>query len=1101
MAKDKIREQIRLYKKKYETNKLLRGLLFTILILGSGLLVITWMEDYFWFGKTMRLSLLILFCLVSICTLVLYVVKPLIYLLEIRNDISDEQAATAIGKHFPEISDKLLNYIQLKRLEVPEQSLLAASLQQKLEKLRVYDFKTAIDFKVNLKYTYYVLGLIVVIICVAFVNPDVFTKSPARIVQFEKEFERPTPFQISMLSPTVAFRNDPYRLDVVASGDQLPQEMYIKEGEQKIRMTTKNGHFYYNLPSLSSSREFNLETAGYYLSPYTIKVVDRPEIDKMTLELDYPAHTSIPDETIEDNGSVVVPEGTVLNWKMGTKHTSELLYLKQTDSTAVKGLDGTFSWLDTARQSYNYSIKITNQHGSNSTPIAYSITTIKDEMPEIKAEFIIDSLGFKNIYITGSINDDYGFRALSLVYKTGSKEWKSLRIPIKYDRTHQQFIFQWDLTSLQLVPGTSLSAFVRVTDNDAVNNYKSASSQTYQIMVPDDNAIEELIESRTKQSKDEIDKSISKAKDLNEKITDLEDRLRNKKSTNWQDKKLLEDILNDRKELEKQLKQLQADHEALNKSKEQFQQENEKLKEKSKQLQKLMDEVLDEETKKLYDELQKLLQEENKSNEIKDKLSQLKNKEVNLEKELERALELFKRLQVETKLDKAANDLKELADKQQKLADEADSKEKSEATQKNLKEKQSQIKQEFDKIKQEFKDVQEINEKLGSPMPIEDMKQEEQSIDQQMQDIDQSLEQEKNKNSSQQMKGNSQKMQRMSQKMQQMMASMEMTMLQENIDQLRDILDNLIKLSFEQELLIEGIQSVNQLDPRYIELSQQQLQLAANSEVIEDSLLSLASRVPQISSFVTREVSEINANIDRAMHELRERNKGKVTSHQQFTMTSMNNLALLLGDVLKNMEMSMAEAMGNPQPGGESSQSLPSLSEMQQQLSEQIQQLKQSGKSGRELSEELARMAAEQAEIKRQMEEMSKNLDGQQPGDKDGENGAGGAGTQLKEAIQKMEENEVDLVNKQLTQKLINRQQEILTRMLEAEQSMRKQQESPERKGETASDVAGDIPPAVEEYLKAKQKEIELLKTIPLDLNPFYKQEVNEYFKRLSESK
>ena len=93
------------------------------------------------------------------------------------------------------------------------------------------------------------------------------------------------------------------------------------------------------------------------------------------------------------------------------------------------------------------------------------------------------------------------------------------------------------------------------------------------------------------------------------------------------------------------------------------------------------------------------------------------------------------------------------------------------------------------------------------------------------------------------------------------------------------------------------------------------MQLISNAEVIEDSLLSLASRVAQISSFVTREVGQINEHLDNAMNELRERNKGKAASHQQFAMTSMNNLALLLDDVMQQMQMAMSEAMGNPQKG------------------------------------------------------------------------------------------------------------------------------------------------------------------------------------------
>ena len=54
-----------------------------------------------------------------------------------------------------------------------------------------------------------------------------------------------------------------------------------------------------------------------------------------------------------------------------------------------------------------------------------------------------------------------------------------------------------------------------------------------------------------------------------------------------------------------------------------------------------------------------------------------------------------------------------------------------------------------------------------------------------------------------------------------------------------------------------------------------------------------------------------------------------------------------------------------------------------------------------------------------------------------------------------------------------------------------------EREGEQAKDYERLLPPALEQYIKAKEKEIELLKTVPPKLNPYYKKEVNDYFRRL----
>ena len=96
-----------------------------------------------------------------------------------------------------------------------------------------------------------------------------------------------------------------------------------------------------------------------------------------------------------------------------------------------------------------------------------------------------------------------------------------------------------------------------------------------------------------------------------------------------------------------------------------------------------------------------------------------------------------------------------------------------------------------------------------------------------------------------------------------------------------------------------------------------------------------------------------------------------------------------------------------------------------------------------------------------------------------------------------MEQSEWDLVNKRITNQLIQRQKEILTRLLEAEDSMRERDLDEEREGEHADDFERKIPIAFEEYIRMKEKEIELLKTIPPRLNPYYKKEVNEYFKRI----
>jgi len=312
--------------------------------------------------------------------------------------------------------------------------------------------------------------------------------------------------------------------------------------------------------------------------------------------------------------------------------------------------------------------------------------------------------------------------------------------------------------------------------------------------------------------------------------------------------------------------------------------------------------------------------------------------------------------------------------------------------------------------------------------------------------------------------------------------------MQENLDHLRDIQDNLIKLSFAQEDLMHDFSSINQSDPRFVDLSQRQLKLKEDAKIIEDSLRSLANRVFQIRSFVTREVDQMNDYIDESLKSLQERKKNEAVGKQQFAMTSMNNLALLLDDVLQQMQNQMMDAAGIPNDSNQKNgPQMPNLSELQRQLSEKIEELKKSGKTGRQLSEELAKLAAEQEMIRRALQEQQEKIE------QKGNQGNDG----LNDALDKMEETELDLVNKNITQRTIERQKEILTRLLEAEEALRERELDEEREGEKAKSYERQIPPAFEEYIQLKRQEIEALKTVPPKINPYYKKEINEYFKRL----
>ena len=94
-----------------------------------------------------------------------------------------------------------------------------------------------------------------------------------------------------------------------------------------------------------------------------------------------------------------------------------------------------------------------------------------------------------------------------------------------------------------------------------------------------------------------------------------------------------------------------------------------------------------------------------------------------------------------------------------------------------------------------------------------------------------------------------------------------------------------------------------------------------------------------------------------------------------------------------------------------------------------------------------------------------------------------------------MEETETDIINRNITQQTLLRQQEILTKLLEAEKAHREREQDQQRQSqEWLKDITNRLVNPFEEYQKEKEKQEELLRTIPPSLTPFYKNKVNEYF-------
>ena len=1088
-------EKISEFKSKYYKNLLLKGALIGLSLILVSYIVINFLEYFGRFSSNFRAILLIGFVAVSAYTLFFYILKPLFFLLNINKPISDETAAEQIGQFFPNIKDKLLNTLQLANgLSDADNALLEASIAQKTKELKLVKFADAINLQENKKYLKYALPPLLAILLISAIAPSFF-KSTERIVYFKRNFAEPAPFQFEILNKNLqAVKNEDFQLNLKLLGNSLPEDVFLVYNDRKYKMNLKDPrNFDFVFSKVQEETEFHFLAGGFTSNTFKLGMIARPSLLSFNVQLKYPAYLNKTSEDFDNVGNLIVPEGTVVEWKFKTDEADSLnvIFEGSKPLKVSKGLITDFNFQKRFAKSQNYEVLLKNKNATtNADKISYYINVIPDKYPQISFEQIKDSSLYNYIGIGGSISDDYGLSDFKFMYRTksGNTPFKAVDIPFNKTSLSQTFFYQVNINNLGLEKSDKLEYYLQVTDNDGVNGRKSTKSGTMVFGMPTAQQFDQEVEKQIEKTEDKFEDLLQKSKEFKKALENLEADLKKKKEMDFQDKKEFEDLLKKKDEMMKELKDLQKQLEDLKEKQNRFDKQSPELQQKMDLLQKMLDELMKSEESKALEDLKKMMEEQLNEKSL-DKMNDFKKDQRNIDKEIDRTMKLFKDLQLKQKVQETVKELEKLAEKQEELADKTEKESKESPKNEELKKEQEKLNKEFEEKKEKLKDIEKLSKELKKD--VDTQKEDQKEVTEEQKKAQKEMENKDNKAASKAQKKASKSMRNMAAQMADSMQEGEMKQLDLDIDALRDILENLLKVSHDQERVMKNFRSISVSDPRFVALSQEQLKISDDAKVVEDSLYSLAKRVMQIESFITKEVTDMKNSIDESVKFIKERKTPQAASKQQFSMTSMNNLALMLGDTFKQMQQMMAMSMPGSGKGGKDGNA-PSegMGKKQQELNKKIQGMGQSGQGGKQMSEDLAKIANEQAKIRKQLKDLQEQMNGTEQGKKMGNN--------LEGIQKKMDESENDLVNKRINPNLFKRQQEIEIRLLEAEKAIKEQELDPKRKSNTGVTFNRVSPPDLEKFKKEKEKQVELLRTTPPNFTPFYKKQTDSYFKRIN---
>ncbi|MGB5498623.1 MAG: hypothetical protein WBM77_06815 [Maribacter sp.] len=1134
-----ILDKLNHFTKKYYTKMLIKGALLFLVLGLLFLLVVLGLEYFLWLNSNGRMVLFFCFILAGLILLYKFIFTPLLYLFKVKRGISNRAASQLIGKHFPEVEDKLYNLLDLAD-DKNQSELLLASIEQRSRTLSPVPFTRAVDFRENLKYAKYLSIPFALIGLVGLTgNLSSFFSSYDRVVNYDLAYEPPAPFKFELLSTTLeVLENESYTIYVTTSGEVRPDAVNIRINDKELLLQEENGNYKYTfIPPLEAS-EFQFFSGKVESKIYRLNVLKTPVIQNFELALEYPAYLNKKSESLKSTGNAIIPEGTKVSWKVVGKNTEEVQLIEKDTIWNFNKSDEEFSLSKSIYNNYDYQISTSNSNVKNYEKLDYRFTVIKDAYPTIKVEQILDSLNPNTSYFVGESSDDYKLTSIKLICYPESNQDEEQVVGISNPNSNfNQFYYTFP-SGLRLDDSTVYHYYFVSKDNDAIHGGKSVKSQLFSSTLLNKSELQNK-DLKTQQAIiGNMDKSLEKFKEQQETLDEINREQKEKEQLNYNDQNQIKDFL----------KKQQEQENLMQKFSKQLKENLDKTNEED-SLNRLLQERLERQeleakkNEKLLEELNKIADKIDKE-ELTKRLDELSKKQQNSKRNLEQLLELTKRYYVTEKAAQLASDLNKLSKQQDdlselKLGEDFSNKE------------QEELNTDFEKLSEELNELKKDNEDLKKPIDLKIDESKEEAIKQDQKEALEEINKHQGEEESsepmtkeQNAVSAKQKQKSAAQKMKEMAKELETSSagasggstITEDAEMLRQILDNLITFSFKQENLFEAIEAADLDITNFSTTVRKQNALRSLFEHVDDSLFALSLRRAELSEFVNEQITDVYYNIDRSLESIAENQMYQGVSYQKYVLNASNNLADFLADILDNMQQSMqsGSGSGSSQEGFQ----LPDIIKGQGELKEKMDGMGQSevGKP-------------KEGEGKGQQGEEGKDGEGEEgskPGDgkngKEGENGNSGSGNgkekgtgqgqtseeELKEIyeiykeqqmlrqqleqqlldminagdrklgeklIRQMEDFENDLLENGVTQRAKNRINNIAYELLKLENAALKKGKKSERESNTNTNTFQNPiltkPSALDNY----RNEIEILNRQALPLRQIFQNKVKEYFK------
>jgi len=745
----------------------------------------------------------------------------------------------------------------------------------------------------------------------------------------------------------------------------------------------------------------------------------------------YPVHTGLSDRQDQVGGDIVAPKGTSVSLEIESSLPLYEAWITYNDSIKVpiRSNNRTAQAEISVTRDHRYTIGLLDSNMvSNRDPVEYRIIALPDHNPEVRLlrPGPVAELGeTQNAFLIVEAYDDYGLSRMEVVYNLeGEDNENSLQIPIDKPGAEISQSHLWNLSQMGLLPGDRVSYNIRVYDNNPVPSM--GETDLFLLRFPSLFEIHQEARRAQEESLDQMERLYEGGDELQERLERVARELLKKDDMDWQDQKELESALEDHRQTANKLEETAEKlDDALDRLEQSGILENETLS-KLEEIQSLLSEIRTPELKEALEKLQEAMKNLNPED-VQEALESFRLEHDEFQLELDRTISLLRRIQQEQALDALAKQLEKLAEEQEEIADRLE----RDAPNNDMAEREELLEENARQLEQ---DLEQAAEKLPEPTAenLSKLSQEmrDREIANRMNRASQEMRADRHQPSKNQSRDLADDLRQLSQKLQNMREEFLQTQRTELARELNRALQDLLSLSRAQEETAQKAASASR-ESDTSPLSREQARNIAGANRMADRLLKNSHKSLFVPPQVGAAMGQALQKMDETAGHLQNGNSPRASQSAKEAMGNLNASALMIRDALAALSAA-SSATGFE----EMLQRMEELSEQQGDLNAQTQGMSgQPQRPGGKTQMGFGQMAARQRAIQEALEALRREMAAQRQqlmGD-------------LGNIASDMEKTASELARSQVTPQTLNRQRQILSRMLDAQHSIRQRGKSKDR--------------------------------------------------------